>query len=381
MRSYYLNINMALLVFALSSCGTGEKKAVVADTTKMEITQGNIPISQAQFEQGAMALGSLVERPFPITVKANGMIDVPPENRAVVSAAMGGYIKITHLLVGDFVKKGQLLVTVENTDFVTLQRDYLEIDQQLSYLGAEFERQKTLVAENITSQKNFLKAESDYNSAVARHNGLKKQLQLLNLSPSEVEKGNISSTAQIYAPISGHITAINVNKGTYVSPAMPILEIIDNDHIHVELSVFEKDVMKLKKGQPIRFSIPEASTENYDAEVHLIGTAIESNRTIKVHGHLLDEERRHFLVGMFVNAEIETSSQLGWALPENAIVTIGDRNYVLRLKEENNGTFGFEQLEVATGPTANGFTEIQEDAQIAPKDRFLVKGAFDLLAE
>ncbi len=63
---------------------------------------------------------------------------------------------------------------------------------------------------------------------------------MLNIYPARVEKGNITSIINIYAPISGSITKVNVSKGTYVSPTTSILEIIDNDHIHLELSFLKK---------------------------------------------------------------------------------------------------------------------------------------------
>jgi len=374
----------SLLVAAqlsITSCGDSEKKSAEDIDSEVVATDGAIQVTQAQFENAGMAIGSLEEKPFPITVQANGMIDVPPENRAVVNATMGGYIKRTPLLIGDVVKKRQLLVTLENPEFVTLQQDYMEVKQQLSYLKSEFDRQKTLMDENITSQKSFLKAESEYKTANARYNGLKKQLQMLNISTSEVEKGNISSIATIYAPISGSITKINVSKGSYVSPATAILEIIDNDHIHLELSVFEKDIMKLKKGQPIRFKIPEASEETFEAEVHLIGTSIGENRTIKVHGHLHDETQNNFLTGMFVDSEIETESQAGKALPETAVVEIDGSHFVLRLQNEADGAYEFEQVEVSIGNTREGFTELKNTEKFKPSDKFLTKGAFNLLGE
>ena len=71
---------------------------------------------------------------------------------------MGGYIKKTPLLIGDVVKKGQLLVTIENPDFITLQQEYMEVKQQLVYLASEYDRQKTMREENITSQKSFSKS-------------------------------------------------------------------------------------------------------------------------------------------------------------------------------------------------------------------------------
>ncbi|WP_273568962.1 efflux RND transporter periplasmic adaptor subunit [Maribacter halichondriae] len=284
-------------------------------------------------------------------------------------------------MIGDAVKRGQLLVTIENPEFVTLQQEYMEIKQQLGYLKSEYDRQKTLMDENITSQKNYLKAESEFQTANARYNGLKKQLQMLNISPSEVEKGNISSIATIFAPINGSITKVNVSKGSYVSPATPILEIIDNDHIHLELSVFEKNIMKIKKGQPIRFTIPEASDETYEAEVHLIGTSIGENRTIKVHGHLHDESKHNFLTGMFVDAEIITESAQAKALPSEAVVTLDDRAYVLLLNKEENGNMYFNQVEVKIGTVFDGFTAVDPTDKFQPNSQFLVKGAFDLIGE
>lgn len=369
-----------LLIQVILLFGCGDKKATETAGAETENTNNGITITKEQFQNSGMVLGSLEEKAFPITVNVNGMIDVPPENRAVVSATMGGYIKKTPLLIGDIVKEGQLLVSIENPEFVTLQQDYMEVKQQLTYLKAEYQRQQTLKEEKITSQKSFLKAESDFKTANARYNGLKKQLTMLHISPTQVEKGNISSTANIYAPIKGSITQMNVTKGTYVSPASPILEIIDNDHIHIELSVFEKDIMKIKKGQAIRFRIPEASEEIFEAEVHLIGASIGENRTIKVHGHLKNEEKT-FLTGMFVDAEIVTETTTTKALPSEGIVEQDGKFYVLKTISNMDSKSSFETMEVLIGKTIDGFTEIKNIASFSDSDTFLTKGAFDVLGE
>lgn len=366
-------------VLLLSSCG--EKKSTENSTAETEAFAGGITITKEQFNNSGMTLGSLEEKPFPVTIQTNGMIDVPPENRAVVSAMMGGYIKKTPLLIGDTVKKGQVLVTIENPEFITLQQNYMEVKQQLTYLQSEYNRQKTLREENITSQKSFLKAESEFKTANAHYKGLKKQLAMLNISTVQVEKGNISSTATIFAPISGSITKMNVTRGTYVSPASPILEIIDNDHIHLELSVFEKDIMKIKKGQPIRFRIPEASEDFFEAEVYLIGTSIGENRTIKVHGHLHEEKENNFLTGMFVDANIVTENTIANAILSEAVVEQEGKFYVLRTTANMDAGYIFEQLEVQIGNTAGGFKEIINAAVFSDSDIFLTKGVFDVLEE
>ena len=381
MQRIIYNILIFSVVLSLSSCGNGDVQNEQITQQKAGMADERIFVSKAQFEHSNMTLGGIEEQLFHATIKTRGMIDVPPENRAVVNATMGGYIKATPLLIGDEVRKGQSLVTIENPEFVSLQQEYLEIKEQLTYLRSEFERQKTMVAENITSQKSFLQAESAFKTANARYNGLRKQLTMLNISPSNVEAGAISSVTTIYAPIAGSVTKMNVNRGTYVSPATAILEIINNEHIHLELSVFEKDIMKLKKGQKINFKIPEASTETYKAEVHLIGTVIENDRTIRVHGHIENESEANFLTGMFVEADIITDSVLVKALPETAIVGIEDRDYVLLLNERTADGYYFERVIAETGDSMDAYTEITNPQVFAADATFLTNGAFNLIVE
>jgi cobalt-zinc-cadmium efflux system membrane fusion protein len=370
----YNHITFSLLL-CLFACGNAEKEI---ETVTEEPTDGRIVISKAQFGENKMTLGNLEEKDFPIGIKTNGMIDVPPENKASVNAIMGGYIKSIPLLVGAVVKKGQVLVTIENPEFVKLQQEYLEIKEQLNYLKVEYERQNTLFKEDIISEKNHLKAESLYKSANAKYNGLKKQLSMLNINPLNVEAGNISATVSVFAPISGSITKVNVSNGAYVSPTTEILEIIDNDHIHLELAVFEKDIMSVKKNQHIEFSIPEASNKTYKGNVYLVGTSIDVNRTIKVHGHP-QEDAQNFLTGMFVNAEIITDNSTAKALPENAFVKLEGENYILVLDEEKEGNFYFKQGKVDIGKTSNGFTELKGVGILKKDDKVLVDGAFNLI--
>ena len=204
---------------------------------------------------------------------------------------------------------------------------------------------------------------------------------MLNISPSSVRSGNISSVVSIYAPISGSITKVNISKGSYLSPATEILEIIDTDHIHLELSVFEKDILKVKKGQEIDFKIPEASSDTYKAEVHLVGTSIEENRTIKVHGHLDNDEKTHFLTGMFIDASIITDSAFAKAVPNQAVVEVDGMFYVLVLDQKEGDTYYFNQEEVEVKSSYNGFTVIENKSSFDSETKFLTQGAFNLIGD
>jgi cobalt-zinc-cadmium efflux system membrane fusion protein len=263
-----------------------------------------------------------------------------------------------------------------------MQQNYLETAEQLSYLKSEYERQKIMFDEKITSQKSFLKAESEYKSNLARYNSLKKNLEMLNINPASVQAGNIVSAVNIYSPIDGNVTQVFVNTGTYVSPADKIMEIMNTDHIHLELKVFEKDLLQLKKGQEILFSVPEASNEIFKGEVHLVGTSIDPNTRIAlIHGHIDEKDEQNFTAGMFVEAQIVTGTSDQWALPENAVVEMEGKNYVLLIENETADEFAILPVEVKIGATYNGFTAIGKSEKFKPETKFLTKGAFVLLKE
>ena len=348
---------------------------------KEEMTAQNedeISISAAQFQNMKMEIGSPIEQDFNVGIKATGKIDVPPINRVKITSFLGGYIKSTHLLIGDKVKKGQALVTLENTDFIDIQKDYLEVAEQISYLKSEYERQKTLYDEKITSQKNYLKAESDYKRANGMYQSLKKKLQVLNISPAQVQKGNLTSTITIYAPIAGDVTVMNANVGMFMAPSDIILEIVDTDHLHVELAIFEKDILKVKEGQNILFTVPQASKEEFNAKVVLVGKSIEGNdRTIMIHGHLDDAIKQRLLTGMFVEATILTDSKKGLGIPVDALITENNKNFVLLL-QENKGNYIFKKTLVNIGEKSEKYVEILPNETINENSKIVTKGVFDL---
>ncbi|OAD90288.1 efflux transporter periplasmic adaptor subunit [Aequorivita soesokkakensis] len=376
----YIKSLMLLSALVLTACNNSEKESPLL--TSPEGRDDIVHLSKAQFENAKMEVGQLTEKPFAETVQTSGMIDVPPQSRAVISAFAGGYIKNTPLLVGNKVSKGQRLVTLENPEFITMQQNYLETAEQLSYLKSEYERQRIMFDEKITSQKSFLKAESEYKSNLARYNSFKKNLEMLNINPASVQAGNIVSAVNIYSPIDGNVTQVYVNTGTYVSPADKIMEIMNTDHIHLELKVFEKDLLQLKKGQEILFTVPEASKEIFKGEVHLVGTSIDPNTRIAlIHGHIDEKDEQNFTAGMFVEAQIVTGTSDQWALPENAVVEMEGKNYVLLIENENAEEFEILPVEVKIGATYNGFTAIGKSEKFKPETKFLTKGAFVLLQE
>lgn len=345
-----------------------------------EKNNGLITVTAAQFKSLEMEIASPVEQDFDVVINTSGRIDVPPQNRAKVTSFIGGYVKSTKLLVGDKVTKGQALLTLENTEYLDIQKDYLEVAEQIKYLKSEFERQKTLYDEKITSQKNYLKAESDFRRTLGMYQSLRAKLLLLNINPSNVEKGKLTSVVTIFSPITGDIVIMNANVGMPVAPSDVMLEIVDTNHLHLELAVFEKDILKVKVGQKISFTVPEATKEIFDAEVHLVGKSIEGNeRTINVHGHLDDNIKQKLLTGMFVEAKIKINSKKGLAIPADALISENNKNFVLLRDNDKNNTFTFKKVTVTVGEKSERTVEIMLDNQINASSKILVKGVFDII--
>jgi len=365
------NISIFIITLLFFACANQENKS---ETVAEPIVDSNlITISKQQFKSEKMAFGTLKEHQFYNTIKTTGIIDVPPENKASVSTFVGGYVTKIPLLIGDKVKKGQLVASLQNPEFVEIQQKYLEISAQLSYLKNEFERQKTLYKEQITSEKNYLKAESTYKSNLATYNGLRKKLQMMNLNPANIEKGTISSTINLYAPINGFITKVNVSNRSYISSSNEVLEIINTDHIHLELNVFEKDILKIKKEQKIQFKIPEASSKTFEAEVYLVGTFVNTDRTIKVHGHINHDENTNFITGMFIDASIIYGENKEISLPKTSVLKNENNAFVFVLKDENKDAYIFEKIKITTLLEDEDFIQVKNHQTLKDK-KILIEG-------
>ena len=365
------------------NCSTADKKPEVKSNQgalEQSVDENLVIISKKQFENENMSFGQLTESSFPTVIKATGSIDVPPNNRAIISAHIGGYLKDSPLLIGDQVKKGQLLFSIENIEFLELQQEYLETSEQLTYLKSEYERQTTMYEEKISSKKSFLKAENEYKKTLIEYQSTREKLEFLNIRPELVESGELSSISKMYAPISGSITELKGSTGSYLSPADEIMEIINTDHIHVELRIFERDVLSVKKGQTVFFSLPESSMEEYIGKVHLIGKSIGKDRTITIHVHIEGEPSDQLLPGMFVQAKILMDVKNKLALPENAVSELNEKNYVLLLQSESEDQYELVKKEVIIGESYNGQVLIKNSNSLDPKGKYLI-GSYNLIGQ
>ncbi|MDN3644078.1 efflux RND transporter periplasmic adaptor subunit [Lutimonas halocynthiae] len=371
----YTIIIIALTFLNCSKSTNKNESSDIREKEKLNFETEVITISKDQYKNESLSMTSLVAHSFGTRISSTGVIDVPPNGRAVISAQIGGYIKNSPLLIGDQVKKGQLLLSIENIKFLELQQQYMEAKEQLVFLKSNFDRQQELFNEKISSEKSFLKAESDYKITLATYKGLRKKLELLHIDPAQVESGNLTSVSNIFAPISGDITDINITTGSYVSSSDEIMAIVNTDHLHLELKIFEKDVFKIKTGQTVFFSLPESGSKQFKGSVHLIGKSIGSDRTVMVHAHIDEPHDEGFIPGMFVQASILTNESSGMGVLNKAVFEKNGLTYIMLMKSGENDTYTLEKIKVETGETSGDIIMIKNHDRLDSIGKYLVGGS------
>lgn len=380
MKSPGIIILTALL---LASCGAKEETATAsegpaatragqeADST--EAAETEVTLSAEEQRLGGVRVGPISRRALGQGLKVNGVLDVPPDQLASVSAPLGGFIDRTALLQGTRVRKGEVLATIRNPDFVQGQQDYLETRTQLRYAKAEYERQAELYRQEVAPQKNFQRAQAEYEGLQAKAEALAARLRAVGLPAG----GRIVTTAALRSPVSGFVKTVNVTVGQSVTPTDVLFEIVAPEHLHVELTAFDKDVPRLRKGQLVRFSLSnDSSGTERTAHIYLISRAISTEGTVRVHAHL-DKENNDLLPGTFVRAVIETNSARVPAVPEKAVVRFGGHFYVYAQQEQPGR---FQMIEVRPGLSEDGYTHVQLPVG-TDSTRLVVEGAYSLLSK
>jgi cobalt-zinc-cadmium efflux system membrane fusion protein len=367
----FFQLTIALFLSMLISCKKDHPQDETAKTTTSDI----VVLSDQQSKIAAIEIGGLQTKTLNGTISATGTLDVPPQNLVDISAPMGGFVKNTSLLQGMKVKKGDILIELQHQDYIQLQQDYLNSVSQLTYLEAEYNRQLDLAKENVNAQKTLQQSRAQFESMRVNVQGLKAKLSWLNISEEQLQHGEIQNFIRLYSPINGYVTEVNVNIGKFVAPSDVMVKLVNTEHIHVELRVFEKDFTKLREGQKVKFHLVNELTER-EAEVYLIGHEITPERTIRIHCHIKKEDPK-LLPGMFINATIETDQETIAVLPDEAIVNHEGKNFVFvpgKIKNE------FRLVPVETSLQQDGFTAVNLSPAIQADTKFVVKGAYTLLS-
>lgn len=359
-----------LLLFSVIACKNNKEEA---NTSKETLATNEVVLTAIQQQNAKLEIGTLQQKAIATTLKVNGRIDVPPQNLVSVSAPLGGYLKDTKLLPGMHISKGEVIATLEDQQFIQLQQDYLTTKSKLYFAEKEYERQKEMNASLASSTKNVTLADAEVRMNKILLSGLSEKLKLIHLNPAKVSENNISKNVNIYSPINGYVSKVNVNIGKYVAPTDVLFELINPLDIHLNLHVFEKDVAQLFIGQKLVAFTNTNPDKKFTCEIILISKNISQDGTTEVHCHFENYDK-NLLPGMYMNAELDIKSSAGFALPETAIVNYEGKQYAYEVIDN----LKYAMVEIIAGARSDGFVEVKNYQQLQNK-KLVLNGAYTLL--
>ncbi len=374
MLKHIKSITVFFLALSISSCN---QKAPVVKEEHHEAATAEVKLTSEQIKAINLKTDTISFRNLKSSLKVNGKLMLPPQNQAQVSVLIGGIVKEIPITEGVFVTKGQTLASLENIECLQAQQDFLENKSSLKFLEAEYNRQKELQKENINSTKTFQQTEADYNNTVTKNKVLSEKLKLFGISAQNLTAEKVNSSFAITAPISGYIKRIDIFIGKFAEPNKMLFEIVDNRFLHIDLTVYEQDVSKIKTGQQVTFTIINDPHHAHTATIFAVNKAFEDNQQAVIAHAKINETSDELLPGMFIEARVQVDNYKAMSLPSDAIVSNGSDHYIYVEKEPNI----FEQIEVKTGTTDMGFTEITPLQTISPETKVVTNGAYYLLSQ
>jgi cobalt-zinc-cadmium efflux system membrane fusion protein len=336
-------------------------------------------ITHDQFVTDSMALGSLAKQSFDEAVECKGYVVPMSGGFAKLYVPIPGIVQKLFCNDGQTVQKGQALFEISGNEIIDLQNSFTESASVLSRLKSEYKRIESLFKENVGSEKDFNFALSEYKAALSKYKALRAKIELTGLNADYIENGELYSSYKVKAPISGNISHMNVALGMYADQQSILLEIVDPDHLQLNLSVFAVDIAKLKTGQKVNFRFAGEDNDNCGATLQRIGRSVNpETQAINCFAGIADMDPSGEINNAFVDASIIVNSVQVYALPADALIKSGEDMFYLVLEKEESGRFYFQKVKATTGRRLNNFVEILNAESTA---KILVKGVYNIVID
>ena len=137
----------------------------------------------------------------------------------------------------------------------------------------------------VNADKIYQQVQSEFAAQKVQTRGYEEKLKLIGINPDKLTDQTLSRNVPVYSPINGFVSKVNVNIGKYVNPSDVLFELINPDDIHAALTVFEKDVSKVKQKQKVMLTFVDDPATQYECEVILVTKNVDNYRSALVHWH------------------------------------------------------------------------------------------------
>ncbi|NCA26630.1 MAG: efflux RND transporter periplasmic adaptor subunit [Methylophilaceae bacterium] len=370
LTSVFSTLLVLLLASTLSACKPAkndQEKKAIADPNVVELT----PALQEKIQLVKVGEAEIRE-----VLRMPGSIQVDEQRVARIGAPVTGRITDIDAVLGQQVKQGQTLATLNSTELAQNQLVYIKALQQIDLHSKAVERARTLLEADVISKAELQRREAELSAAQAELNAAADQLQVLGMSTQGIAKlsktSAMHSFSNVIARISGTVINRRINLGQVVQPADELFVVADLSRVWAVAEVPERGIDLIEKGQEVDIEIPAINDKPIKGKLIYVGDVVNpETRTVTVRSELNNvkgEIKPDMLVSMLVQSK--PISKL--SVPVQSIVREEDKDHVFVQIAPNK----YRLREVTVGDDYQGMVAIVNGVE--PGEIVVSEGAFHL---
>lgn len=360
-------------------------KTHACDECRYEV--GVVKVPQRLIEEGLVSIQEATKRDFDSEIPLTGEIRFDDRKVATLTPRVSGIVSRVSVDLGDAVKSGQTLVELESVELAEAQSAYLEALANKRLAQKSFVRQQSLREQNITSEREFLEAERDFESADIQASSARQKLLRLGMSDSGVKhlvrqgQSGATGTVSVTAPFPGNVLELHASLGERIEPGHAMLRISDTRSLWVWVDLYEAQLANVKRamngdGLPITLTVPAYGEDAFSGRLDFVGQVMdEGTRTVKARV-TIENPNGKLKPGMFARVRLGLDPTKGAvAVPMSSVLSDEDRDFVFVHYKDDY----FVRRPVTKGRTLDGYVELLDGVE--PDRRIAVAGAFLLKSD
>jgi len=374
-----------ILIAGLCSCNKSQNqdKTTATDSTSKK-DENVIQLTDDQINTIGLKTEMIVRRSISGYIAATGQLNINKENEAKVSSSYPGKVMKVYVTEGQFVRQGQVLAILKNTDVPNVEANYIKAKSDYEYAKTEYTRQREAYSQNLGTQRDLSDFEQKYRTTLANLKAAEKILQSYNLSVTRLNEyirdssyNNITaSSISVTSPIAGTIIMQGIVNGESIDPSKELFHIINTNTLWVDINIYDKDLDKVGAGQNAEVNVDAFPDDNFEGKVSFVNKIFNDNtRTVTARVNINNPQGK-LIPLMFANAKIFTENAHDvLSAPVASVIKEDSLSFVFVQKDKNN----FEKTEVKTGIEGDQFIEIisgvEQGANIVTDGIFYLKSA------
>ena len=316
----------------------------------------------------AVKVEPVAERPFPIEKEAIGSIDFNEDMATQVFTPYQGRIIALYASVGDDVKKGQTLFTIDSPDLLQAEFTLIAAAGVLELTTRNLARLRELYKTLAVSQHDLEQAISDQQTAEGNLRAARDSVRIFGKSDVEIDRIVAARAADptlvVPSPIDGRITQRNAAPGLFVQPGSPPPPYIvaDINTMWMLANVAETDSPAFRVGQQVQVALSAFPRRVFNGRITTIGASVDPNTRRVLMRSEISDPQHELRSGMFANFVISIGAPVNSpAVPLDGVVREGDGTMSVWTTADRRR---FTKRTVTIGEQRDGYRQILDGVQV-----------------